>query len=141
MYFWLKAGHIIFIVAWIAALLVYPRYKIHQMASKPGEPLFDTMSEASERLRRVVMTPSMLAVWVFGISLAVKNASVFSFNWIWVKLVLVLLLSGLHGFYVKTGKAIDNGDSSISVKNLKLANELPFVILIAIVVLAVVKPF
>lgn len=141
MYLWLKAAHIIFVVAWMAGLLVYPRYKIHQMASNPGEPLFDTMSEAAARLRRVVMTPSMIAVWVFGISLAVKNASVFSFGWIWVKLVLVLLLTGMHGYYVKIGKAIDNQESTVTVKQLKLVNELPFVALIAIVILVVVRPF
>lgn len=141
MYLWLKAAHIIFVVAWIAALLVYPRYKIHQLASSPGEPLFDTMSEAADRLRRVVMTPSMIAVWIFGLSLAAKNASVFSFGSMWVKLVLVLLLTGMHGFYVKTGKAIDKGQSTISAKKLKLANELPFIALIAIVILIVVRPF
>jgi len=141
MYLWLKAAHIIFVVAWIAGLLVYPRYKIHQMASSPGEPLFDTMSDAAARLRRVVMTPSMIAVWIFGISLAAKNASVFSFGWLWVKLVLVLLLTVMHGFYVKMGKAIDRGESPITVKKLKLANELPFIALIAIVVLVVVRPF
>lgn len=141
MYLWLKAAHIIFVVAWIAGLLVYPRYKIHQMASSPGEPLFDTMSEAAARLRRVVMTPSMIAVWIFGISLVAKNASVFSFSWFWVKLVLVILLTGMHGFYVKMGKAIDRGESPIAVKKLKLANELPFIALIVIVVLVVVRPF
>lgn len=141
MYLWLKAAHIIFVVAWIAALLVYPRYKIHQMASRPGEPLFDTMSEAAARLRRIVMTPSMIAVWVFGLSLAAKNASIFSFGWMWVKLVLVLVLTGMHGYYVKTGKAIDKGESPISAKKLKLANEMPFIALIAIVILVVVRPF
>jgi len=141
MYLWLKAAHIIFVVAWIAGLLVYPRYKIHQLSSSPGEPLFETMSDAAARLRRIVMTPSMIAVWVFGLSLAAKNASVFSFSWIWVKLVLVVLLTGMHGYYVKTGKAIDSGDATISAEKLKLVNELPFVALIAIVILAVVKPF
>lgn len=141
MYLWLKAAHIIFVVAWIAGLLVYPRYKIHQMASKPGEPLFDTMSEAAARLRRIVMTPSMIAVWIFGLSLLAYNSTVFSSGWIWVKLVLVLFLSGMHGFYIKIGKAIDRGDAGIAVNKLKLANELPFIALIIIVILVVVKPF
>ena len=141
MYLWLKAAHIIFVVAWMAGLLVYPRYKIHQMASNPGEPLFETMSEAAARLRRIVMTPSMIAVWIFGISLAAKNASVFSFGWIWVKLVLVLLLTGMHGYYLKIGKAIDSQESTVTMKQLKLANELPFIALIVIVILVVIRPF
>jgi len=141
MYLWLKAAHIIFVVAWMASLLVYPRYKLHQMKSQPGEPLFDTMSAAAAQLRSVVMTPSLIAVWIFGLSLAAKNASVFSFGWIWVKLLLVVFLTGLHGYYVKTGKAIDKGEASINAKTLKMMNEVPFIVLIVIVILVVVRPF
>jgi len=141
MYLWLKAAHIIFMVAWMASLLVYPRYKLHQLSSKPGEDLFETMKNASAKLRRIIMTPSLIAVWIFGIGLLTMNASVFYFKWIYVKLVLVVLLTALHGFFVKTGKAIDRGDASISPKKLKLTNELPFVALVLIVILVVVRPF
>lgn len=141
MYLWLKAAHIIFVVAWMASLLVYPRYKLHQMSSKPGDELFEAMSQAAAKLRRIIMTPSLIAVWVFGIGLVSMNASVFSFTWMWVKLVLVICVTALHGFYVKTGKAIDRGDETISAGKLKLANELPFVALVLIVILVVVRPF
>jgi len=141
MYLWFKAAHIIFVVAWMAALLVYPRYKIHQLKSAAGEPLFETMKDAAARLRRVVMTPSLIVVWLLGIGLIAYNPTVFDYHWIKVKLVLVLLLTGLHGYFVKTGKAIDRGESSTSARTLKLTNELPFVILIVVVILAVLKPF
>jgi len=141
MYLWLKAAHIIFVVAWMASLLVYPRYKLHQMSSKPGDELFEAMSHASAKLRRIIMTPSLIAVWIFGIGLVSMNASVFSFKWMWVKLILVVCVTALHGFYVKTGKAIDRGDATISARKLKLANELPFIALILIVVMVVVRPF
>ena len=138
---WLKAAHIIFVVAWMASLLVYPRYKLHQLSSKPGDELFETMKNASAKLRRVIMTPSLIAVWVFGIGLVSMNGSVFMFKWMWVKLVLVLLVTALHGYYVKMGKAIDRGEASISAGKLKLANELPFIGLILIVIMVVVRPF
>lgn len=141
MYLWLKAAHIIFMVAWMAGLLVYPRYKIHQLNAQPDGEMFNTMRDASARLRRVIMTPSLIAVWVFGIGLLSMNASVFSFGWIWVKLVLVLLVTGLHGFYIKTGKAIDAGTATITVGKLKLLNEVPFIALILITILVVVRPF
>lgn len=141
MYLWLKAAHIIFVVSWIASLLVYPRYKLHQMSSKAGDELFDTMQLASARLRRIIMTPSLIAVWIFGIGLLSQNPHVFAFKWMWVKLAVVVLITGLHGFYVKTGKAIDRGDATISARNLKLANELPFIALVVIVIMVIVRPF
>lgn len=142
MYLWIKAAHIIFVVAWMASLLVYPRYKIHQLSAQPGDALFETMKEASARLRRIIMLPSMIAVWVLGIALIAQVPTVFSTgSWMWVKLLLVLCVTGLHGYYVKTGKAIDKGDATVSVKKLKLMNELPFIALIIIVVLVVVRPF
>lgn len=141
LYLWIKAAHIIFVVAWMAGLLVYPRYKIHQLSSQAGEPLFDTMAEAAARLRRVILTPSMILVWVLGVTLVAQNPSVFTGGWLWAKLVLVIFLSGLHGYYMKLGKAIDRGESTIAVRTLKLANELPFIALVLIVILVVVRPF
>jgi len=141
MYLWIKAAHIIFVVAWMAGLLVYPRYKIHQLSAKPGDQLFETMKEASARLRRVILTPSLILVWILGISLIAQNPSVFVGGWLWVKLALVVALSGLHGYYVKIGKSVDRGDSTIAVRTLKLMNELPFIALILIVILVIVRPF
>ena len=66
MYLWVKAFHIIAMVAWMASLLIYPRYKLHQAKSKPGDSLFDTMQTASKQLRSIIMIPSMIATWVLG---------------------------------------------------------------------------
>lgn len=140
-YLLVKAAHIIFMVAWMASLLVYPRYKLHQLSSKPGDELFEAMQLAAAKLRRIIMTPSLILVWLLGIVLLSMNPGVFHFKWILVKLVLVVLLTALHGFFVKTGKAIDRGDTSVTPRALKLTNELPFVVLVIVVILAVVKPF
>jgi putative membrane protein len=140
-YLWLKAFHIIFVVSWMAALLVYPRYKLHQVKAAPGEPLFDTMQTASAQLKRIILTPSMLAVWILGIAMIVVNPGIAAGKWIWVKLILVLAMTALHGMFVGIGKKVDRAGAEVSVSRLRLLNELPFVLLIVIVLLVVLKPF
>ena len=141
MYLWVKAFHIIAMVAWMASLLMYPRYKMHQAKSQPGEPLFDTMKEASILLRRIIMIPSMIATWVLGITLIGLNPAVFSLKFMWVKLLLVVLVTVLHIYFTKTGRKLDEGHGAVSIHRLRLLNEVPFVVLIVVVILVVVKPF
>jgi len=141
MYIWIKALHIIFVIALIAGLLIFPRYKLHQINSAPGEPLFEAMKEASAKLRKIILTPAIILVWVLGITMLVLNPSLLSQGWLQVKLFLVLGLSALHGYYISMGRKIDAGTSKISPKRLKLLNEVPFLVTIAVVILAVVKPF
>lgn len=141
LYLWIKAFHIIFVVAWMAGLLIFPRYKLHQIKSAPGEPLFETMKDASARLRKIILTPGLLIVWALGLAMIALNSSLLSNGWLHLKLALVIGLSGLHGYFVAMGRKIDNGESKVSAKTLKLLNELPFVVMVAIVILAVVKPF
>ena len=141
MYLWVKAFHIIAMVAWMASLLIYPRYKLHQAKSKPGDSLFDTMQTASKQLRSIIMIPSMIATWVLGIWLIALNPSVFQLKFMWVKLLLVIGVTALHIYFTKTGRALDAGEGSVSVGRLRMLNELPFVALIVIVILVVVKPF
>ena len=73
LYIWVKAFHIIFVVALMAGLLIYPRYKLHQLSSKPGDELFETMKEASNRLRKIILNPALIIVWVLGITMLVMN--------------------------------------------------------------------
>jgi len=141
LYLWVKAFHIIFVVAWMAGLLIFLRYKLHQIKSSPGEPLFETMKDASGRLRKIILTPGLLAVWVLGLAMIALNPALMSNGWLHLKLVLVIGLSGLHGYFIAMGRKIDNGESNVSAKTLKMLNELPFVIMVAVVILAIVKPF
>ncbi len=141
MYLFVKSVHLIFVIAWIAGLLIFPRYKLHQIKSKPGEPLFETMKDASARLRKIILTPGLLLVWLLGLTLLALNPALLSNGWMHVKLLLVVGLSGLHGYFVAIGRKIDNGGFEVSSRNLKMMNELPFVIMAVIVLLAVTKPF
>ena len=141
LYLWVKALHIIFVIALMAGLLIYPRYKLHQVKSKPGDELFETMQEASNLLRKIILNPSLILVWVLGLGMLYLNPGLLSLGWMHTKLVLVLILSGLHGYFISMGKKIDRGDVSPDSKTLKMLNEVPFLIMIAVVILAVVEPF
>lgn len=141
LYLWVQAFHIIFVIALMAGLLIYPRYKLHQLSSKPGEPLFETMKEASNRLRKIILNPALILVWVLGVSMLVMNPSLLSMGWMHVKLVLVLVLTGMHGYFISIGKKIDRGDVGPTPTRMKMLNEVPFLIMIGVVLLAVLKPF
>ncbi|GAB5456861.1 MAG: protoporphyrinogen oxidase HemJ [Henriciella sp.] len=141
LYLWIKAFHIIFVIALMAGLLIYPRYKLHQLSSKPGDELFETMKDASNRLRKIILNPALIIVWVLGITMLVMNQGLLSVGWMHAKLLLVLILSGLHGYFISIGKKIDRGDVAPTAKTMKMLNEVPFLIMIVVVILAVVKPF
>lgn len=141
LYLWIKSIHIIFVIALMAGLLIYPRYKLHQLSSKPGDELFETMKEASNRLRKIILNPALVLVWVLGLTMLYLNQSLLSEGWMHTKLLLVLILSGLHGYFISIGKRIDRGDVAPTSKTLKMLNEVPFLIMIGVVILAVGKPF
>ena len=123
LYLFVKALHIIFVVSLMASLLVYPRYKIHQLSSAPGEPLFETMKKSSQQLRMIIMNPSLILVWVFGLTMLWMNPALLSQGWLHVKLLLVLILSGLHGYFIGLGKKVDRGGDGVSAQRLRMLNE------------------
>nr|WP_070960868.1 CopD family protein [Hyphomonas sp. Mor2] len=141
LYLWVKAAHIIFVIALMAGLLIYPRYKLHQLSSKPGEDLFETMKDASNRLRKIILNPALILVWGLGLTMLYLNQSLLSQGWMHAKLLLVLILSGLHGYFISIGKKIDRGDVAPTSRTLKMLNEVPFLIMIFVVIFAVGKPF
>ncbi len=141
LYLFVKALHIIFVVSLMASLLVYPRYKIHQLSSTPGEPLFETMKKSSQQLRKIIMNPSLILVWVLGLTMLWMNPGLMSQGWLHAKLLLVLILSGLHGYFIGLGKKVDRGGDGVSAKRLRMLNEVPFLLMIVIVILVAVKPF
>jgi len=138
----IRAAHIIFVIAWMAALLMMPRFYIYQMGSTAGEPLFDTMSSATDRLRRIIMNPAMALTWLFGsLMLAANWDYLISQPWIHVKLTTVVILSGMHGWLIALGRKLRAGDAGVSEKSLRLLNELPFILAIIAVIMVVVQPF
>jgi protoporphyrinogen IX oxidase len=140
MYLWLKAFHIISVVAWMAGLLYLPRLFVYHAMAKAGSGQAETFKVMELRLYRFIMTPAMIATWVFGVALAVQGGW-FTAGWFHTKLALVIALSGLHGFLGSSRRRLAAGTDTRSPKFYRIVNEIPTVLLILIVVLAVVKPF
>lgn len=139
-YVWLLAFHIIAIVFWMAGMFMLPRYAIYQAETPPGSPEDGAWVERCLRLRRVILNPAMLLVWALGITLATLGHH-WAEGWLGAKLVLVIGLGAYHGWAVGLTKRLARGWRPADTKRLRLLNEVPALALIAIVILAVVKPF
>lgn len=140
-YLWVKSAHIIFVIALMAGLLIFPRYKIHQLSSQPGEPLFEVMKDASARLKRIILTPSLLLVWGFGIWMLVLNPDLLSQGWMHVKLALVAVITAVHAYFMVLGKKVDGVSGTVQAKTLRMLNEVPFILMIGVVIMVIVRPF
>jgi len=138
-YPWLKAAHVIFVIFWMAGLFILPRYLIHHQEAL-GTPEADKWVEREAKLRRVILMPSMILVWMFGLTIATVG-HFWHDAWLHAKLLLVLLLTGYHGWAVSYAKKLASGTARLAVKQLRLINELPALAVVLIVVLVVVKPF
>ena len=139
---WMRALHIISVIAWMAGLLMLPRFYAYQTGSTPGGELEKKMIEASSKLRAIILTPAMISAWTFGfLILASSHWVQLTFAWFHVKLALVIGLSGLHGYYAAEGKRLALGERRRSEKFWRMMNEVPFLIAICVVILAVVEPF
>ena len=139
-FLWLKAGHIIFAIFWMAGLFMLPRYFVYHQEAAPDSPENAVWIERENRLRRIILNPSLIIVWVLGLSLAYASGA-FAMGWFHFKLLILLILSGYHGFLVSYGKKLARGERSLTGKRLRLLNEVPGMAAAVIVVLAVVRPF
>ncbi|KAF0176641.1 MAG: CopD family protein [Hyphomonadaceae bacterium] len=139
---WMRALHIISVIALMAGLLMLPRLYAYQTGAEAGGELEKKMIEASSKLRTIIVNPALILTWVFGIAiLATSNWIQLQMAWMHVKLTLVVILSALHGYYSVEGKRLAKGERRRSEKFWRMMNEVPFLIAIAVVILAVVEPF
>lgn len=141
---WVKAAHIIFVIFWMAGLFILPRYLVHHQESL-GDPVqAKAWADREAKLRRVILTPAMTMAWILGIALAI-NLGLFEggagLGWLHAKLLLVILLSGYHGWAVSYSKRLAEGQGDIAPRTLRMLNELPAIFVALIVILAVVRPF
>jgi putative membrane protein len=140
MYDWLKAVHVIAIIAWMAGMLYLPRLFVYHCGTPAGSELSETFKLMERRLLKVIINPAMILSWILGVWLGVAGGW-FSSGWLSLKLVLVLALSALHGFYVRWVRDFTRDQNRHSARFYRIVNEVPTVLLIGIVILAVVKPF
>ncbi|MCS6987655.1 MAG: CopD family protein [Sphingomonadaceae bacterium] len=139
-YVLVKALHVVVTFFWIAGLFMLPRYLVYQQAEAPGSPEDRRWTERTARLRRIILTPSLVLVWVLGLMTA-TSYGLASAGWLHAKITLVLLLSAYHGWMVARARRMGAGDRVVSDRSLRLLNEVPAPFVIGIVLLAVLKPF
>lgn len=139
---WVKALHVLSVIAWMAALLYLPRLFVYHAESPVGSPQSETFKVMERRLFRGIMNPAMIATWAFGLWLAFGYGLVdFSQGWMWLKAVAVLVLSGIHGWYSRLRKDFERDANKHPSRFFRMINEIPFVLAIIIVIAVVVKPF
>lgn len=139
-YLFLKSGHVIFMVFWLAGLFMLPRQCIYMLDHAPGSAGEAKWAERMAKLRKIILTPSMIIVWVLGISMA-YGGGWFASGWLHAKLTLVLAMTGYHGWLVGQTKKMARGERPLSEKTLRMIGEVPGVLLILIVLLVYLKPF
>ena len=140
MYEWLKAFHVIAIIAWMAGMLYLPRLFVYHCEAEPGGKQSETFKLMERRLLTAIMTPAMVASWALGLWLAWAGG-LYAAGWLQAKVILVVLLSGLHGFLARCVRVFGADRNRHSQRFYRIINEVPTILLIGIVILAVVKPF
>ena len=139
-YDWLKAFHIIAVIAWMAGMFYLPRLFVYHCDAEPGSKQSETFKIMERRLLKLIINPAMIGAWAFGLWL-VWAGGWFSAAWLQAKFVLVLVLSGLHGMLVRWVRDFGQDRNRHSGRFYRIINEVPTILMIAVVILAVVKPF
>ena len=139
-YLWLKAGHIIFVIFWMAGLFALPRYFVYHQEAAEGSPEEAQWLDRERKILKIILLPSIIVVWVLGLALA-YTLGLWSQGWFHAKLLLVVLLSGYHGYLAAYHKKLARGERPLSGKQLRLLNEVPGIAAALIVILVVVRPF
>lgn len=139
-YLWLKAVHVMAVMAWMAAMLYLPRLFVYHAEVGPGTPQSETFKTMERRLLRFICTPAMIVAWITGPWLAYAGGW-FESGWLHGKILLVVLLSGVHGMLAASARRFAADANQRSARFYRILNEVPAVLLIGIVILVVVKPF
>lgn len=139
---WVKAAHIVSVIAWMAASLYLPRLFVYHADAETGSVQSETFKVMERRLYRGIMTPAMIATWVFGVWMLVwAGFGQFAEGWMWVKLLFVLALSGFHGFMGGQLRRFADDQYERSAKFFRRINEVPTLIMIVVVIMVIVRPF
>ena len=137
----IKALHILSVISWMVGLLYLPRLFVYHVDAKVGTVRAETFKVMERRLLRVIMTPAMIASFIFGIwMIALNHALVFE-TWFLIKVVAVLAMAGCHGKFSKIQRLLENDVQPLSSKTYRIWNEVPTALMIIIVFMAVLKPF
>ncbi len=140
-YPWLKAIHLIFVIFWMAGLFAFPRFLVYHQEGLADPAECARWIEREGKLRIIILNPAMIVVWILGLLLA-HSIGAWSESWFHLKIAIVLILSAYHGWMISYAKRLSAGGRALlSGKQLRLANEIPGLATIAIVILVIIKPF
>ena len=140
LYLWLKAGHVIFVVFWMAGLFMLPRFFVYHQECAADSPENALWIEREARLLRIILWPSLIVVWVLGLTLGVSG-NWFTQGWFHAKLLMVLILTGYHMWMASYARKLAAGQRTMTGRQLRLINEVPGVTAAVIIILVVLKPF
>lgn len=141
-YEWVRALHIIAIIAWMAGMLYLPRLFVYHVDAPVGSVQSETFKVMEHRLLRIIINPAMIAAWVLGGLMLYARWDYFMGQpWMHAKLTAVVLMTGLHHAYIKYVKAFAADKNTKTAKFYRILNEVPTILMIVIVVMAVAEPF
>jgi putative membrane protein len=140
MYEWIKALHVISVIAWMAGMLYLPRLFVYHCEAEAGSKESETFKVMERRLLKVIINPAMMVAWIAGLWLMWQGGWYVS-HWFHVKFALVFGLSGLHGFFSRWVRAFAKDANTHSQKFYRIINEVPTIVMIGAVILVIVKPF
>jgi putative membrane protein len=140
MYEWIKALHVIAVISWMAGMLYLPRLLVYHCEAEIGSKQSETFKVMERRLLKAIINPAMIVTWLAGLYLVWAGHWYLS-GWFHAKFLLVLIMSGIHGFFVRYVRAFATDKNTHSQRFYRIINEVPTVLMIAIVILVIVKPF
>ena len=140
LYLWLKALHVISVIAWMAGMLYLPRLFVYHATSEAGSQQSETFKIMERRLLRGIINPAMIAAWLFGLAIATLGDHWVE-PWFQAKLALVLAMTALHGFLSRWRRDFERDANRHSARFYRMVNEVPTLLLIVIVILVIVRPF
>ena len=137
---WILAFHLIAVIAWMSAMLYLPRLFVYHTQAQPGTESSERFKVMERRLLKGIMNPAMIAVWILGPLLAWLTGAYLD-TWLQIKFVLVIIMSGMHGLYVRCWRDFAEDRNMRSARFYKIINEVPAVLMVLIVILVKVQPF
>ncbi|HIQ19243.1 MAG TPA: protoporphyrinogen oxidase HemJ [Novosphingobium capsulatum] len=140
LYLWLKAGHVIFVIFWMAGLFMLPRLFVYHQETPVNSPENAVWTDRERKLMKIIMAPSVAVVWILGLAMAATGGW-FTQGWLHAKLLLVVILTGYHIWLARYHRALARGERRLSGKQLRLLNEVPGILGVLIVILVILKPF
>ncbi|MCJ8144427.1 protoporphyrinogen oxidase HemJ [Ancylobacter sp. A5.8] len=140
LYDWIKALHVIAVISWMAGMLYLPRLMVYHCSAEPGSVQSETFKVMERRLLKAIINPAMVVTWVAGLWMA-WEAGWYTAPWFHAKIALVLAMSGFHGALSRWVKDFAADRNIRPARFYRIANEVPTLLMIAIVILVIVKPF